>query len=102
RATVRGRRLQPAPVRRSGASDISWLQSLRSRCISSPDVSWPLVLQWDWWRSLLEPLPVRGSTAKRQPDYNMNAQTPAERRVPRQLNRPPPGEYDSHETAEAR
>src|SRR3989442_14768444 len=26
--TVRDRRLRPAPVRRSGASDISWLQSL--------------------------------------------------------------------------
>ena len=36
-----------AAIRRSGASGISWLQSPRSRCIFSRDISWPLAWRWD-------------------------------------------------------
>ena len=67
-ATVPVRRLRSAPVRWSGPSGISWLQSPRLRCIFSPDISWPSALQWGWSRLSPERLLAPGSTAKRPPD----------------------------------
>jgi hypothetical protein len=51
RATAPGQRPRSAPARQSGALGICWLRSCRLHSIFSPDISWPLGLRWDWWKS---------------------------------------------------